>query len=140
MFHDIEATAEGLSTVRSLGFDKMERLVGRADLVGSLVRACWRTGYRVKVVKQELSIFSSRVRSRTHGIFAFYVSKAKAAEELGFFFVPHDKRLAFLDALPQAGMTKENYVAYSARTAQQVEEFFAAVHTAEMRVIPGRLS
>lgn len=127
-FRKIEAQSQGFSTIPSLGYDHFLKLVGGISPVAledALIDGCLESGFLVKVVKQELSIYSDRP-----GFKAFYATARRRQGALECYFNPTDVRLGALKIRFSWANIPE-YVGFKCASPTAVREFLGGVAAIE---------
>lgn len=133
MFQAIETHHRGKASVPSLGLPHLRYLLnklGSDTFTHALVKGCFDHGYEIKVVKNEVTIFSS---DRKHK--AFYANFSRQKRVLEIHFNGRDPRFPLVKPLFENEEIERGYWSFNLRSPEEVLSFFEAVRRIEKQAV-----
>lgn len=133
MFQAIETHHRGKASVPSLGLSHLRHMMnklGTDAFTHALVKGCFEHGYEVKVVKNEVTIFSSEMRYK-----AFYANLGKQKQALEIHFNGKDPRFPYVKPLFENEEIERGYWSFNLRSPAEVSNFFEAVRRIEKQAV-----
>lgn len=121
LFDEIVTHSEGNSQISSRDLAYLEKLLGtsgKPPLVGAFIRGCKASGCRIKVVKQEVTIFQG-------GFSAFYARGNRKEGALDLHFHGQDPRFPRLRTLFRTEELIRGYWGVNLKTPEEVAHCFA---------------